>query len=387
MSLFKLRGELTRTQSIVLGLAGLIFILALWWILAESFSRQIPIVENYTKELPIARGADSLRTVAIRDSIILSDSLAFANATEFKKTYPTVPLPTQVVAAFPDLVQEDNLFYNAWRSVWLNIRGYFWAIFFSIPLGFLIGLLPMFRGMFSKPVDALRYLPLAALIGLFIQWFGFGDEMKVAFLAFGILVYLLPVVAQRINEVNDVYTKTVFTLAATDWQTIKTVFLPSVMSKVIDDIRVLTAISWTYIIFAEYLNREGGLGALIYIKRRLGQVPDLFALLLVIILIGFIQDRLFVYLDKRLFPHKYYKTTLPGLLEIKYGIWAILGILTLLLLPGKIYSMLSSFIFLIAGKRFPEIDIGMNTITLITVLGGVIFILFGEVKLQGALRK
>jgi len=372
MSLFKLRGELTSTQSVVLGLAGLVFILVLWWVLAESFSRDIPIVENYTQELPIAKGPDSLRTVAVRDSIILSDSLAFANATEFRKVYPTVPLPTQVVNAFPDLVKEDRLFYNAWRSIWLNIRGYFWAIFFSIPLGFVIGLFPFFRGMFSKPVDALRYLPLAALIGLFIQWFGFGDEMKVAFLAFGILVYLLPVVAQRINEVNDVYTKTVFTLAATKWQTIKTVFMPAVLSKVIDDIRVLTAISWTYIIFAEYLNREGGLGALIYIKRRLGQVPDLFALLLVIVLIGFTQDRLFVYLDKRLFPHKYYKTTLPGLLEIKYGIYAILGLIAIMVFQNL---------------WIPSITGTMNMVALITVLAGLIFILFGEFKLQKELRK
>ena len=372
MSLFKLRGELTSTQSIVLGVAGLIFILVLWWVLAESFSRQIPIVENYHQELPVAKGPDSLLTVAIRDSIVLSDSLAFANATEFRKTYPTVPLPTQVVNAFPDLVQQDELFYNAWRSMWLNIRGYFWAIFFSIPLGFAIGLFPLFRGMFSKPVDALRYLPLAALIGLFIQWFGFGDQMKVAFLAFGILVYLLAVVAQRINEVDDVYTKTVFTLAATNWQTIRTVYLPSVMSKVIDDVRVLTAISWTYIIFAEYLNREGGLGALIYIKRRLGQVPDLFALLLVIVLIGFVQDRLFVYLDKRLFPHKYYKTTLPGLLEIKYGIFAILGLVAVLIFQGWL---------------LPNLDGVMSTVALITILAGIVFILYGEVKLQGALRK
>lgn len=371
MSLFKLRGELTTTQSVVLGLAGLVFILVLWWVLAESFSRKIPIVENYHKELPIAKGDDSLRIVAIRDSILLQDSLAFVNATEFKKTYPTVPLPTQVVAAVPDLVREDGLFPNAWRSVWLNIRGYFWAIFFSIPLGFAIGLLPIFRGMFSKPVDALRYLPLAALIGLFIQWFGFGDEMKVAFLAFGILVYLLPVVAQRIHEVEDVYTKTVFTLAATDWQTIRSVYLPSVMSKVIDDIRVLTAISWTYIIFAEYLNREGGLGALIYIKRRLGQVPDLFALLLVIVLIGFIQDRLFVYLDKRLFPYKYYKTTLPGLLEIKYGIFAILGLITVMVFQDLL---------------LPDLSDMMGTVALITTLAGLIFIIYGEFKLQKALR-
>ena len=151
------------------------------------------------------------------------------------------------------------LIFNALRSVWLNVQGYVWAIFISLPIGFLIGLFPLFRGLFSKQVDALRYLPLTALTGLFIVWFGIEDQMKIAFLAFGILVYLLPVVVQRIDEVKDVYLKTVFTLGASDWQTIKTVYIPSVLSKLIDDIRVLTAISWTYIIIAELINRQGGL--------------------------------------------------------------------------------------------------------------------------------
>ena len=368
MSLFKLRGELSSTQSVVLGAAGVVFILVLWWIMAESFSKQVPIIEDYHQVMPDLRGIDSVRAEAIRDSILLQDSLAYENATEFEKVYPTVPLPTQVVKSFPELINEDSLISNSWRSVWLNIRGYFWAVLLSIPLGFVIGLLPLFRGMFSKPVDALRYLPLAALIGLFIQWFGFGDEMKVAFLAFGILVYLLPVVAQRIHEVNDVYLKTVFTLNATDWQTIKSVYWPSVMSKVIDDIRVLTAISWTYIIFAEYLNREGGLGALIYIKRRLGQVPDMFAILLVIIGVGFLQDRIFVYLDKRLFPHKYYKTTLNGLLEIKYGIYLILLIIT---------------VAIVQSLFFPALAGVMPTLALITVIAGLVFIAWGEIKLRG----
>jgi ABC-type proline/glycine betaine transport system permease subunit len=213
---------------------------------------------------------------------------------------------------------------------------------------------------------------LTALIGIFIIWFGIYDEMKIAFLAFGIIVYLLPVVAQRIGEVNDVYTKTVFTLGANDWQTVKNVYFPSVMAKVIDDIRVLTAISWTYIIVAEYINKDGGgLGALIYIKRRLGQVPDMFAILLIIVLIGFFQDRLFIYLDKRLFPHKYYKTTLNGILEVKYGLWAIFGIMT----------------FAIIQNMFiPSLGDTMPTLALIAVIAGVVFIIYGEIKVRGSLK-
>ena len=175
-----------------------------------------------------------------------------------KKVYPILPTPSNVIQSYPSLIKDDELVKNTLKSIWLNFKGYFWAVLISIPIGFLIGLFPIFRGMFSKQVDALRYLPLTALTGLFIIWFGIEDEMKVSFLAFGIIVYLLPVVVQRIDEVNSVYTKTVFTLGATDWQTIKTVFLPSVLSKLIDDIRVLTAISWTYIIIAELLNRQGG---------------------------------------------------------------------------------------------------------------------------------
>ncbi|RMG77164.1 MAG: ABC transporter permease subunit [Bacteroidetes bacterium] len=372
MDLLKLRGQLTPAQSLGLGIAGVLLILVIWWGLAEAFARKVPVLDHYTTELPSALGNDSTATQSLRDSILMADSLAYANATEFKKVYPTVPLPGQVVRAFPKLVKKDGLFFNAVRSVWLNLQGYFWAILISIPLGFLIGLLPLFKGLFSKPVDALRYLPLTALIGIFIIWFGIYDEMKIAFLAFGIIVYLLPVVAQRTGEVEDVYLKTVFTLGATDWQTVKNVYFPAVMSKLMDDIRVLTAISWTYIIVAEYINKDGGgLGALIYIKRRLGQVPDMFAILLVIIAIGFIQDRLFIYLDKRLFPHKYYKTTLAGILEVKYGIWAVLGMMA----------------FAIFQKLWlPALSGVMPTLALITVIAGIVFIIYGEIKIQASLK-
>jgi NitT/TauT family transport system permease protein len=163
----------------------------------------------------------------------------------------------------------------------------------------------MFRELFGKPVDALRFVPLTALTGLFIAWFGIDMNMKVQFLAFGIIVYLLPVVMQRINEVDKVYPQTSYTLGAIKWQTIKSVYFPAVMSKVSDDIRVLTAISWTYIIVPEMINSNGGIGALIFKSARQSRLDKVFAILILIVIIGFLQDRLFKFLDKIIFPHKY----------------------------------------------------------------------------------
>lgn len=370
--MFELRGKLSNTQTLLLGIGGAIMLLLLWWLIAELFSRQIPVVEDYNRELPSTLTQDSLENQRLRDSILMADSIRMANATEFRKIYPVVPLPTEVVKSIPSLIKKDNLFTNALRSIWLNLQGYFWAVFWCLPIGFLIGLIPLMRGLFSKPVDALRYLPLTALIGVFIIWFGIYDEMKVAFLAFGIIVFLLPTVIQRIDEVEDLYLSTVFTLGASKWQTVKTVYFPAVMSKLIEDIRVLTAVSWTYIIVAEYINKDGGgLGALIYIKRRLQQVPDMFAIILVIILIGFLQDRIFVYLSKRLFPHRFYKSTLIGNLEVRYGIYLILGLFVTAVLQKIILPGFTSF----------------GNIAFIGALAGLVFIAYGEFKVQSALKR
>lgn len=216
-----------------------------------------------------------------------------------------LPSPLAVVSSIPDLHFKDALVRNLGYSLYLNTMGYLEAILICIPVGFAVGLYPVFKGMFSKSIDAFRFVPLTAVTGLFIAWFGIGDSMKIQFLAFGIIVYLLPIVVQRVQDVATVYQQTAFTLGASKWQTIKSVFAPGVLCKLIDDIRVLVAISWTYIIVAEMLNKSGGIGGMIYTASRQGRIDKVFAMLFVIILVGFIQDKLFALLDKKLFPHKH----------------------------------------------------------------------------------
>ena len=217
-----------------------------------------------------------------------------------------LPKPLDSFNAFFELLRDNDLVMHIMHSIGLNLAGYIEAILSALVFGFIIGLYPLFRGLFQRQVDALRFVPLTAVTGIFIVWFGLGVGMKVHFLAFGIFIYLLPVVVQRIDEVSDVYLKTAYTLGATNWQIIKTVYIPHVMSKLIDDMRVLTAISWTYIIIAEMLGSEGGVGALIWrTGQRQGRMDKLFALLVIIIIIGAFQDKLFKFLDRHFFPHKY----------------------------------------------------------------------------------
>lgn len=217
------------------------------------------------------------------------------------------PSPISVLTSISELHFNDGLIRNLMYSIQLNIIGYLEAILICIPLGMAIGLFPLVNGLFNRPVDALRFVPLTAVTGLFIAWFGIEINMKIQFLAFGIMVYLLPIVAQRVSEVEDVFQQTAYTLGATKWQTIRKVFLPAVLAKLSDDIRVIVAISWTYIIVAEMMNKTGGIGALAHTAARQSRIDKVFALLFIIVLIGFLQDLAFRWIDRLVFKHKYAK--------------------------------------------------------------------------------
>ena len=136
-------------------------------------------------------------------------------------------------------------------------------------------------------------------------------NLKVQFLAFGIFVYLLPAIVQRIDEIKtDDHLKavkqTMITLNATTWQTMKHFYIPSVLSRFFPDIINLVAVSWTYIVIAELLNAQGGLGYLIYLAtNRQIHIEQVYAVIILIIVIGVVQDRILKAIDKKLFKFKY----------------------------------------------------------------------------------
>ncbi|MFZ3575073.1 ABC transporter permease [Tenacibaculum finnmarkense] len=312
--LFELRGELTSKEKITLTILGSVILILFWFVLAEVLSKTI-ITQNDT--ISPTSLSEEHRKYYESDSLLVAnytllETKSIEKLTQFglvkNKVYPILPSPIKVIKAFPELNSDDDVIGNTFLSIKLNVLGYLLAIIIAIPVGFLLGLIPLFRGLFSKIIDSYRFIPLTAVTGIFIMWLGLGSQMKVSFLAFGIIVYLIPVVVQRIDEVQKVYLNTVFTLGATPWQTIKSVYMPYVFSKLIDDIRVLTAISWTYITIVEMLNKGGGIGELIWTAKRQSRIDKAFAILIIIVIIGVIQDRLFVIIDKLLFPYKHINT-------------------------------------------------------------------------------
>lgn len=213
------------------------------------------------------------------------------------------PPPSKVILSIPELITQHDLLNSLFYSIQLNVLGNLQAVAIAIPLGFLIGLVPLFNSMFNRYLDVLRFAPLPVFTGVFIVLFGIGSVVKVQFLAFATFVYLLPVIVQRLDETNKVYEDTAFTLGAKQRDLLSTLYLPDTLSRLYDDIRVLLAISWTYITIVEVIVMSGGIGALAYACRRTGRIDMIFAIVLIIFLWGILQDLFLKWFKKILFPY------------------------------------------------------------------------------------
>lgn len=221
-----------------------------------------------------------------------------------------LPNPVDVLGSIPELFSNQHLMYNIGYTVFLNLFGYVIALSIAIPLGFLIGIYPLPSALFRNYFEALRYLPLPTVSGIFIAIFGLGFGMKARFLAFGILIFTLPAVIQKVkdlqnpkNEKDYTYIQSAKTLGMTNWQMFRYVYWPYVMDRMYGDIRSLVAISYTYVVIAECLNKEGGIGAAIQTLTRQSRTPEIFALLFIIILIGILQDYFFKVMEPVIFKH------------------------------------------------------------------------------------
>ncbi len=258
-------------------------------------------------ELFELRGELSIKKQIVIEIIgFLSVILCWKLVTDMELISPFIlPKPWNVLMSFPDLFLKDNLIANIKFSLMLNFVGCLEAIIISLPVGFILGLFPLFKAFSQRYLNASRFLPLPAVLGIFIAGFGIYVNMKVQFLAVSIIVYLVPVVAQRVAETPQVYIDMAKTLGATKWQTIRYIFIPDVFSRVWVDIGVLSAISWTYITIAEKVNdNEGGLGALAEISRRQSRIDKVYAVIILIALIGWVWDKLHKTSDKAMFGFK-----------------------------------------------------------------------------------
>jgi NitT/TauT family transport system permease protein len=215
-----------------------------------------------------------------------------------------LPAPLEVLRVLVrDLFTGDRVLLDAALVSSLRIVAAFVvAAAVALPLGIFMGAYEPVNRLVDPIMAPLRYMPISAFIPLTILWFGIGEKQKIAFLFLGVFVYLLPVVVTAIRAVPEELVQTALTLGATRFQVIRTVLVPAAMPDIFDSFRVMNAISWTYVILAEFVNTTRGLGYLIKLAGDRLKTAEMFAGVIIIGVIGLGTDALLRGLGRVFYP-------------------------------------------------------------------------------------
>lgn len=213
----------------------------------------------------------------------------------------SVPTPMEVVRAFPELWKDSELLRNVAVSWWRIGQAFLWCAVIAIPLGLLMASFRWVHDLVNPVAAPMRSMPITAFLPAFIGLFGIEERMKIIFLWFGMFFYLLAVVVEEVNRVDNSLLETAYTLGAKRYQVLWLMFRAS-LPGVFSSFRILYDIGWTYVILAEIINRNRGVGAMIESAEQFHRPDLVYAGIIAIGLAAFLFRALLTFLEKILFP-------------------------------------------------------------------------------------
>ena len=219
-----------------------------------------------------------------------------------------LPAPWDVAMAFGQLIALDEAkgerllvtatLYSVARVAAAGVI----VVLVGLPIGILMGASTRVNALLSPLVDPFRSAPIVAVLPILVMWMGIGEQMKVAFLSLGAVVYLIPMVRDAMQAVPSSYWISARDLGATPGEAVRLAVIPLAMPRIADAIIVAVSVMWTYITVAEYVNAQKGLGQLIQNARRFSAMDQVFVGIIVIIALALLTYAGMSALKRKLYP-------------------------------------------------------------------------------------
>lgn len=213
-----------------------------------------------------------------------------------------LPSPSDIVRAAAALIADGSLAEHTGASVSVIVTGWVLAVLLAVPLGILMGTLKFVEALLEPIVNFVRYLPVSAMIPLLILYIGIGTPQKVAVIFIGTFFQLILLIADVSAGVPKDLLDSAYTLGASRADVFGRVLLPATLPGVMDNLRITMGWAWTYLIVAELVAANRGLGYMILDASRGLFTDRIFVGLFTIGLLGFVFDLTFKRLHRLLLP-------------------------------------------------------------------------------------
>jgi NitT/TauT family transport system permease protein len=214
-----------------------------------------------------------------------------------------LPSPRAVVVRLYELLTQHGFVWDIAISLYRIWAAFLIAAVMAIPLGIWMSSYRLVNGLCEPLTDFARYLPVPALVPLTVVWFGIGDTMKIVLLWMGTFFQLVLLIADDAKRVPREYIEVGMTVGAKPRAVLRQIVLPAMLPSMVDNLRITLGWCWTYVVVAEIVASNSGVGFVIMSARRYYKTPEIFAGIITIGIIGLLTDQAIRWLHRRWFAY------------------------------------------------------------------------------------
>jgi ABC-type nitrate/sulfonate/bicarbonate transport system permease component len=175
----------------------------------------------------------------------------------------------------------------------------------GIAVGLLMGSSLATRRALEPLVELSRATPAIAIVPALIVVLGFGDSMRIAVIAFGVCFPVLVNTVEGVRAVTPEARDTAAMLHVGRIERVFRIYFPAALPSIMAGLRIAISIGIVMVVISEFAGEGGGLG--FYILDQQGQfnVPEMYAGILFLGLLGYALNRLFLLVERRVLAWHY----------------------------------------------------------------------------------
>lgn len=212
-----------------------------------------------------------------------------------------MPSPQAVAERIWRWWSDEGLLADVGISVYRVMAGFLLSALCALPLGLYLGTYRTVQATFEPLIDFIRYMPAVAFIPLVMLWVGIDEGSKILIIFIGTFFQMTLMAAEDVRRVPMAQIEAAQTMGATRSEIIRLVILPSARPALLDTLRITCGWAWTYLVVAELVASNSGLGYAILRAQRYMHTDKIFAGILLIGLIGLLTDQAFRWIGRRAF--------------------------------------------------------------------------------------
>ncbi|HEY9207397.1 MAG TPA: ABC transporter permease [Candidatus Methanoperedens sp.] len=210
-----------------------------------------------------------------------------------------LPTFSDTIATLINLTLSGKLLVHIAASLQRSLIGFGLAVLVAVPLGFLMGWYNRFEGYTDLFIQSLRNTSTFALLPIFLLFLGLGEASKIAIVFYGATWHILINTITGVKNVDPIYIKAAKSMGVSDKDLFRKIILPASTPSIVAGARLGAKTALLVVIAAEMIGAKSGLGFFVQNAQFNFMIPEMFAGILTLSILGLAVNYLLVWIEKK----------------------------------------------------------------------------------------